>query len=68
MTPPIPRRARHSGASRRAEHGGKDGDVRNAIQRENERVKVLTLSDMDIRHGGITQPKCTRGVTWTSEV
>ena len=68
MTSPIPRRARHSGASRRAEHGGKDGDVRKAIQRANERVKDLTVSSMDIRHGVITQPKCTRGVTWISEV
>ena len=58
---------RHSGASRRAEHGGKDGDVQNAIQRANERVKDLTVSSMDIRHGVITQPKCTRGVTWISE-
>ena len=68
MTSWIGHQTRPSGASRRAEHGGKDGDVQNAIQRANERVKDLTASDMDIHEGGITQAKCTRGVTWISEV
>ena len=64
----IGHQTRHSGATRRAEHGGKDGDVQNAIQRANERVKVMTVSHMDIYKGVITQAKCTRGVTWISEV
>ena len=68
MTSRIGHRTRHSGASRRAEHGGKDGDEQKAIQRANERVKDLTVSHMDIHEGGITQVKCTRGVTWISEV
>ena len=68
MTSWIWHRTRHSGASRRAEHGDKDGDVQKAIQRANERVKDLTVRHMDIHKGGITQAKCTRGVTWISEV
>ena len=68
MTSWIGHQTRHSGASRRAEHGGKDGDVQNAIQRANERVKDLTVSHMDIHEGVITQVKCTRGVIWISDV
>ena len=68
MTSRIWHQTRHSGASQRAEHGGKDGDVQKAIQRANERLKDLTASHMDIHEGVITQAKCTRGVTWISEV
>ena len=68
MTSWIGYRTRHSGATRRAEHGGEDGEVRKAIQRANERVKDLTVSHMDIQGRVITQVKCTRGVTWISEV